>query len=677
MRHILLFFIHFSLFILHSSLLSAQRVNVSVSPQGGIDNISISGDKTDMNWIVQTDNEQYKWIGPSSQWGLGRLKVNGTQYEWTKALTSSSEESVFHITDALTLSVTRTLDGDDVIEKYTFRNTGSVSLALSEIDINTPFNDNYPDAATCLNRRCHTHVWAAGSAAYVCAIRMGAYSPHLGLMLTEGELEGYSINERDRERGQSNFRGIISLSPSAKNLRPGEQYTISWRIFSHQGWDDFFARMKKYGGVQVSADKYVALVGEKVKITLSSQKKTKSFFYKITKTGDIRVPIKWNGSNTYVELFGVSDYDDYIASRARFVVDYQQYNNPGDKRDGAFVPYNNRTEERYLNWKMEKNWSDFNEGRERVGEGIFLALLYQQTSDNELKQKIGKSLQRYADFVRYQLQDNDFKTWSDADRADSRISSGGQRHRIYNYPWVAHFYLEMFNVTREKKYLDWAYRTELACYRYSGYSFYCIDTPVKQSITMLRDNGMESQADTLLGEYSKVGDFYMKTGTNFPKSEVNFEQSIVVPSINFICELYLVTHDGQYLDYARKMMPLVEAFGGRQPSSHLNDISIRHWDGYWFGIPQQWGDTMPHYWSCITADCFAHYSLATGDEQYMQRAKTILYGNLSLFTEDGRGGAAYIYPTRVNGESVHGLNPMANDQDFALMYLLKWLMVNG
>jgi len=30
-------------------------------------------------------------------------------------------------------------------------------------------------------------------------------------------------------------------------------------------------------------------------------------------------------------------------------------------------------------------------------------------------------------------------------------------------------------------------------------------------------------------------------------------------------------------------MPLLEAFAGQQPDSRLNEISIRHWDDYWFG----------------------------------------------------------------------------------------------
>ena len=48
-----------------------------------------------------------------------------------------------------------------------------------------------------------------------------------------------------------------------------------------------------------------------------------------------------------------------------------------------------------------------------------------------------------------------------------------------------------------------------------------------------------------------------------------------------------------------------------------------------------WGDTSPHYWSALTGWAFYRYWQATGDESYQQRAKGILLGNLSAFS-DGR-----------------------------------------
>ena len=590
--------------------------------------------ENDVWWQMKTDGSQYPWVTEKYRWG-----------------------TVLH-GEGLSVKMSRCQRAADIIETYTLTNTSGESKTYEGVEICTPFNDNYPDAATCVGERCHAHIWAAGEASYVCAIRMGAKAPHIGLMLTKGALDGYSIYERDAEKGSSNFRGVIALRLAPFTLKKGERKTIEWRIFEHDGWNDFFLKMTERGGVYARADRYVGHVGETLDYDIVSQKGTDHRSCTIDRTGDIRVPVA--GGKTYVEFLGVSHIDSIISRRARFIMEKQVYHADtadaaGMKRNHAILPYDNRTDTQYCNWQQERNWSDGNEGRERVGAATFLTMMGYDTSD-------------YGRFVRTQLQDADFRTWSDADKAQSR---SGQKSRYYNYPWVAHLYDEMYEQTGEKRYLEWAYATIKKCYELGGYDFYYIDMPVKQSIRLMRGAGMASEADDLLREFKRQADAYLSIGLDYPKSEVNYEQSIVAPSVCFLLEVYLVTEEAKYLSAARQLLPVVEAFGGRQPSSHLSDISIRHWDGYWFGLPKQWGDTFPHYWSCITADCFANYAEATGDTVYRQRAEKIVEANLSLFTEDGRGGAAFIYPTMVNGVPAHGLSTFANDQDTALMYYLK------
>lgn len=665
-----------------------NRIEFTTHPEtGGITHIGISDDTTGMNWIVSPDNKQYAWIGPEYTWGLGSVRINnGAPKQWNKAESVNEGTVTYRIGNQVELHVERTTVKGSLVEAYTFKNLTEKPLSLSEMEINTPFNDNYPDAETCIPRRCHSHIWTGGNAAYVYAIRMGAKAPHLGLMLTEGSINGYVIKERAREKGMSNTRGIICLCPDDYTLAPGEEYTIRWTLFSHEGEADFYQKMKEQGGIVASADKYVGEADDAITLRIEATDKKaqkelkKAIFYigdsplettykrgvltatyTVERTGSIPVTCRYGkGKETRIELWGVSHTKELINRRTDFIINRQQYHREGDPRDGALLPYDNETETLYLNWEARHRRSDLSEGRERVGMGIMLAMQCQRHP----KQEWMEALTKYAHFVRTALQDPDYRTWSELDRT--------KKHRIYNYPWITHFYLETFLATSNKQYLTDAYMTQMAAYHYGGYNFYTIDVPVRQSITLLRENGMNTEAETLLGEYRKAADTYIRNGVNYPKFEVNYEQSIVAPSVNFICEMYLVTKEQRYLDAARELMPVVEAFGGKQPSHHLHDIALRHWDGYWFGKRQLWGDTMPHYWSCITADCFAHYSLCTGDDSYMQRAQTILRGNLCLFTEDGRGGCAWLYPTRVNNQQAACLEPMANDQDWALAYYLKW-----
>jgi len=129
----------------------------------------------------------------------------------------------------------------------------------------------------------------------------------------------------------------------------------------------------------------------------------------------------------------------------------------------------------------------------------------------------------------------------------------------------------------------------------------------------------------------------------------------------------------EYLDEVKRQMPVLEAFNGFQPSYHLNEVAIRHWDGHWFGKRELFGDTFPHYWSTITGAVYYYYALCTGDSSYQKRAENVVRNNLCLFFEDGKASCAYMYPYKIDGVKAEFYDPYANDQDWALVY---YLLVN-
>lgn len=99
----------------------------------------------------------------------------------------------------------------------------------------------------------------------------------------------------------------------------------------------------------------------------------------------------------------------------------------------------------------------------------------------------------------------------------------------------------------------------------------------------MKEANLTAEYQKLKSDYLKIGETYLKYGTSYPKHEVNYEQSIVAPAVMVLSQLYLETKDMRYLDEAKRQMKLLDSFSGLQPSFHLNDIAIRHWDGYWFG----------------------------------------------------------------------------------------------
>lgn len=668
--------------------LFSQQIEFNVNPQtGAIQRFDIANDGRDMNWLMETDGSQYTWIGEEYGWGLGYFSETKdgktVNRKWTVPVEVNMDGSVCYMAGDIRIDVKRRMEGSDLLEEYSFQNKGIKDITLSDIGIYTPFNDNYPDAKTCVSARAHAHIWAGEHASYVNVVHMGGKAPHLGLVLTKGSINNYEISERAGNKGFSNTRGLISLNLSDMQLKPGEKSSVAWRIFSCLDKDDFQAKVLEKGNVIAKCNKYVFRKGEIAHVELHSNKSLEKLY---AQKNGVAVPVKkegkkWvietpleqlgevrfdffyeGGKQTHVSCLVVSGEEELIRKRVDFIIDHQQLNDANDLRDGAYLVYDNELDELFMNDRPTVSYFDRDEGGERLGMGVLLAKQYQLISDPQIK----TSLMKYTKFVREKLQDPDYTTWSTVDHKG--------RNRAYNYPLVANLYFQMYKVTGDKQYLSDGYYTLQAMFKLVGYGFYALDIPVQLALETLKEAGMQKEYNSLKNDFLKIGDIYVKNGCNYPKHEVNFEQSIVAPSVIFLLQLYLETGIQEYLDEAKNQLPVLEAFGGFQPSFHLNEIAIRHWDGYWFGKREMWGDVFPHYWSTTTAAAYYYYSLCTGDDSYRKRAENIVRNNLCLFFEDGKASCAYMYPYKVNGVKAEFYDPFANDQDWALVY---YILVNN
>ncbi len=665
---------------------AAHNVKYSVDPAtGGITRLWLEEDGPETNRIVAPDGSQYAWIGDTYGWGLGYFDIRDgaavRHAAWHRPLSvTAGGARVTYRAEEIEIGVSRRSSGGCLIEEYVFTNRGDTPVELCDAGIYTPFNDNYPDAETCLSGRFHAHIWAGGDAAYANAVPMRGEGPCLGLALTEGRITGYDIWERSPGKGTSNTRGIIALGLPALKLAPGVSYRLAWKLFGNDGWEDFFGRLARTGSVAVQVNRYVFEKGEQAVVEVTGAEKAlrdcsisvnghpletvaskgrRTASAIADETGGLRFDIRYGGGKTtFAECLVVSSFDTLLRRRADFIRERQQMHAAPDPRYGAYMVFDNETDRIYLNDTPNCSPGDRSEGAERLGMGVFLAKYCRLHPDDGLL----ASLRRYYDFVRRGVQDGDYNTW----RCMSRVWG----NRGYNYPWVAEFYFEMYRLTGEKQFALDGYGTMKALYRNFGHKFYAIGQPVLEGLAALRDAGLEEECRDLREDFIAVGDTYAGNGIHYPAHEVNFEQSIVAPAVVFLLELYMETKDGKYLDAAREQLPLLEAFSGFQPSYHLHDIGLRHWDGFWFGKREMWGDVFPHHWSAITAKAYRLYSECTGDASYRERAEDIVRNNLCAFFEDGRASCAYIYPRKVNGLDGRFYDPYANDQDWALTFFM-------
>lgn len=636
---------------------------------GALNRISNAKDEHKMNWIFSSaPADSVKWQQPSQDWGLGQYQTDERGAEIQKWETpvwktiSGNTASLLYKTDVLNVLVKRHPEGIYYVETYTFTNNTSKPVNIKRLGVFTPFNDNYPDARTCATNRCNAHIWAGMYASYVNALRMNGRGPHLGLVLTQGALEGYNIDNRSPGNGWSNARGTISLEAPSFILKPGQKYVLQWKMFWHKGWDDFYVKAKNLGFVQAKADKYVIAKGEHMTIDVDALPaaglKQKKLLITGNEPGEYSRKIYFaNGKkHTVLNYLVISSPKQILEKRARFIVAHQQMNDTADRRYSAYMVYDNDVNKIVAEVSKTVSPADRNEGAERLGMGVFIAKWLQGNQDETVK----RSLLRYAKFVRTKLQDADYKTFSNV--------TNDSNPRGYNYPWVASFYLQLFKLTGEQQYLLDYYGTMRRFFKEFQHHFYGIDIRIKEGIEALSLAGLHTEKTNLLRDYQLFGDYIIQNGIYYPKHEVNYEQSIVAPAVTALCELYLVTKEEKYLTAAKLQLASLEAFNGKQPDVHLYDIGIRHWDGFWFGKEERLGDTMPHYWSALTAISFYRYYQCTGDKSYAQRAKGIVKNNLLNFKEDGKASCAYLYPETLNGKPGKYYDAYANDQDWALVY---------
>ncbi len=565
-------------------------------------------------------------------------------------------------------------------EKWIFTNTteSHIFTSLKDIAIDTPFNDDYSDARICMTNRCHTHIWCGGNISYVMALRMGGMPPHLGLILTEGSLGGYSV-QRD-PKCSSNDRGDFLLHPSPMILAPGESSVLEWKLFWHEGKKDFYEKVKQLNPrfLSVKAEHYVVFKGEKIRIAISPvfsfdeqnvslKEQDKSLKFTVA-DGEIllceeaRIPgvhryeIQVCEVRTFCEIFVQEDPGTLARSRCRFIADRQQYLKEEDPLDGAYLAYDN--EENHLVYQTR---NDLNAARERVGMGLLMEEYLKYHEDPQLSD----SLRRFAAFVKREILNERTGEIANDYRQDTSFL------RLYNYPWYSRFFAELYDLSKDRSFLEDACQILFSFYAQGGERFYAIELPVCRVMELLKEAEMTEQYQRLLSLFERHCSFILGKGKDYPAHEVNYEQSIVAPAADILLQMYELTKEKKYLEGAEIQLQVLELFQGTQPDFHLYETAIRHWDGYWFGKRRLFGDTFPHYWSALTANVYERYGRLTGNESYLQRAEDAFRGVLPLFAPDGRASCAYLYPVSVNGCDGKFFDPYANDQDWGLYFMLR------
>lgn len=607
-----------------------------------IENHWQAADRSHYDWQVAPDGCLTELRHPQDPAGMNWVANAHADAHWGRV----------HTALPLTISVALTHAQGQLAEVYTFANDTAYDVMVTPeaIGIEWPLPDSYPDAATCLTQRCHAHLWCQGSASYVMAEKMGPSAYNLGLVLTVGALDGYSIL-RDNAMS-SNDRGTFVVHPQAQIIHPGESMQLGWRFF----WFGDRAEFHQQLPLQVTLTKPLALVGEHIGIAtnvpatvvLDHVPHPTPYLAQLP-IGEHCLTVTAGRWQTRVKVRVMPPLDELAAARCAFIVAHQQCHDPASRLNGAYLAYDNETDRQYYAHR-----NDYNGGRERVGMGVLLATYLQRHPDAKLQ----ASLDAYVAYVLRELFDDDTgEVFNDVAHAEDF------RHG-YNYPWLAVLFWQLARLKHDRTYLGKMVRCLRYFYAHGGAKQYVINLPMQALLAALAEAGMIHERRELLADFVAHGQQLLANGLAYPAHEVNYEQSIVAPACLILQELANITGEARFGTGAKQQLAVLRRFSGEQPDYHLQGVAIRHWDGYWFGKRRLYGDTFPHYWSALSG-----WALSQAQDP---GADTALRAPLSLFEADGTAHCAYLYPRMINDQRGEFAEPLANDQDWGLYFMLMY-----
>lgn len=642
---------------------------------GTISSIKIAGDGYDMNWCAENGRWGYVHsINYDNIWGDYKSRMK--EMRLVNFLENDTNAVSVYTNDILQVTVNRSFDCDgNLVERFTFKNLAYADAFLSEYNcgIEVPFNDIYTYADDCLVHRCNTHIWCGLDSTYVNALRMGVSDLNLGLVVTKGSFGNYSVLDCG---GNKRGRFVLNLSPA--EIKQGEQYVTEWTVFVHGGKENFVKKALAYSHyIHINAEHHTLFIGEKIRFSARGCQRAENvriydkdgdIEYEIkdgtvrvecdaVKNGERRIFVEINGVRTYADFLVKDSFEEILKKRIDFIVDKQQYHKDGSPLDGAFLIYDNKEEHMIF----EDCIGDHNACRERLGMGLLIAR-YLQTHENE---KYHVALMDYIAFVKREFYD------SDSGYVYNTVGKDKSQVRLYNAPWVSMLFTEMYYLTGDKNYLGEVVKLFEAYYSIGGDKFYPNGISILRTANAFKTAGMENEYKRIYKMFEKHISNIIANGTSYPKHEANYEQTIVSPAATFVSEFAVLSGDKKYHNEAKKHIEILERFNGSQPSFHLKEIPIRYWDDFWFGKMRLKGDTFPHYWSCLTARSYNDYYKISGDGKYAEAAEECMRNCLCLFSDDGRGSAAYVYPYRMNDIYGKAYDEWANDQDFALYFALE------
>lgn len=626
------------------------------------------------------DTDATAWHSVEHQWGAGHLVTDRGAARWhTPAELRAADgviEAVHTPLPGVRVEVRRSVREGLLYERYAVRNTGREPLAVTGLGIRTPFGDLYDGAERSLERAVHAHVFTGGTWAWALAQPMSGEGRCLGLTVREGALRAYSVESRNQNSG-SDARGhlVLLVTDRARNpdsfggqpvlrVPTGETLTLTWEL----GWYASVADFTTATRPPAVLSAYAVETGQPIVVTGAAPVSSPDPEVTVERDaeGRHRVSASRHGTRTLdlgdgarTEVLFHLPLEEVVRRRVDYIIRHQRARERPGLLAHAFVPVDTRTGLT----QPTNGWPDWTDGSERIA----MPQLLQTAAARGLAdpEETEPLLDGWSQFARTHLLDE-----TAAPRRGSQNWHTGPR--LYDTPWLAHFFHDRHRANGRPEDLDLAARILERGFELGGAAHLSIGlSPATLAVGAALDTaGQKDRAESLRTQLIGSARQFVAMGRRLPAHEVAYEQSIVAPLLDLLVDAHTLTGDPAFLDAAAERLPWLLAFGGPQPHVRLHGIAIRHWDGYWFGAHRLWGDVFPHYWSTLTATTLLRLPPALRTPETDRLAEAILRANMANYRPDGSATCAFVLPSTVDGRPAHTADPLANDQDW---HLVLWL----
>lgn len=695
-------------------ILENAKYSVQFGDNGSIVGLSLREDTYKANFVLASKDEP--WVPENKGWGLGFITsgFNRVQIENCESLFFAQREMTatyrLAYTDercacvwngdieeskrkrCLLVTVTRALAEDGLYETLAFKNESEKYLVLDELGLYSSFRDTYVTGENVLHTHMNQHICAAGDLCYIEAQRQSNLGKNLALITLEGCFSSYQLEEQNT----SNHRGVVALVAKDIRIPAGGAYTVKRLITEYETREDFEKKLCGYTGYPILDYGFMTVEkGEKIRIAVKDagklqsikldgeilEKKDGVYEYTPCETGVKEGVIKY-GTKIARIVYKVTDkIRALMEKRVKFIVQNQQITDPSDPLYGAFMPYDIEREKIFRAEEDAHYYyhcvPDRNEARERMGMGAFVALYARLYDDKSYL----PALERYRDFLLKYIVDENYDVW------DSYLRQEGEKYyhegiilvprkldmrsRLHNYTFALPFFIEMYLLTKEDVYATVSIGLFKRYYElaFEGGFMPNLDVMLPEKLLASHPE-LKEKIDAIRAGERALAYKTAEMAGNYFSGEVAYEHGHPASSLKYLTAYYLSTKDAGVMGAIRDEALRTDSFNGNQPHFNQNGIPIRHWDAFWFGKYELWGDTFPHWVSCLSTCGYSDFYRITGDESYRDKARKIFMANIALINKDGSAYNSYIFNERSHGRPAARYDALASDQDWIFYYYL-------